>query len=362
MVHIDKNIVEIRDNNNKLHVYGLDKAVISKDGQALEKDALENGQKVSFNIAGSELTSIKITQDYEKITGKFYSISDFLEEGGSKYRVLTLRNDAGKAIYKKIFLTTVVEKDFDLATFDQYKEGDQITVSFDGFDAKKITGFSAEGVVSGILNRSTDFKKGSAVSVKLGSDNYVEEILESDLELVKINGEAISKGDIVKLYLSNGKMTKVEATGLSSEDKGTLTEIIIGEKSYVTIQRESGIVKKYRVSNEVVLNNLGTVDANGLYALRLEQDISVKMDGMFVNDISINKSVEKSKFQGAIVEIHKSSNIIKVKDDAGVIWVVSLSGDMSINISDFAIADKVYVYGVRLSDDLFEAELVITLE
>jgi len=361
LVHTDKMLVEIRDRSSKLHVYSLDNTEVYFNGNKVEVANLENGQIVRFTVVGANLTKIEIDKKYEVLTGRFDKLSKTITSDGESYRVLTMKDDSGNFKYKKVFLTTVVELDHALAVFDEFTAGDRIIVSFEDYDAKKIEGFSAKGSLTAVLNRSTDFKKGSVVSVKFSNGNYFEQILENDIEVVK-KDEDIKKGDILKIDLEYGVIKKIEATGLSSEATGAISEIIIGQRSYLTIKGANGSSTKYELASNAVVNNLGATDSNGFYALRLEQDVTLKMNGVTVNSISINKSVEKSKFQGSVVEIHKSSNIIKVKDNDGKIWVVSLNSTSSINIADYSAGNNVYVYGVELSDDLFEAELMIVLE
>ncbi len=169
------------------------------------------------------------------------------------------------------------------------------------------------------------------------------------------------KGDIIKVTLSKGEIIAIEATVLSSEASGRITEILISANSELTILNSKGKSMKYSISKEAIVKNLGIEDSIGLYALRLDQDVTFELKGVLVDVISINKAVKKAQFKAVITEIHKNVNIIKAKDENNKIWFVSLEAAEQ-NISDFTVGDSVYIYGVELSNDLFETDLIIILE
>lgn len=106
----------------------------------------------------------------------------------------------------------------------------------------------------------------------------------------------------------------------------------------------------------------GQSGSGNIYDLRLDQSVTVKMDGMGANTIVFNKAVEKTKFKAEILEVYQSANLLKVKDEAGQVWTVSFKEGATYSILDYEVGNSVFVFGFALSDDLFEAEVVIGMQ
>lgn len=100
-----------------------------------------------------------------------------------------------------------------------------------------------------------------------------------------------------------------------------------------------------------------------LYGLRLGQDVSLDMDAFGVEKLTVLTKVEqtkdKVKFSGVITEIFKTTNNLKVKDGAGKEWMIGVKEGSGASILDFKVGNNVYLYGIQLSDEFFEAELIL---
>jgi len=359
----DQSLVEIKDSQGVAKVYDAEKAKITMNGKTLSFLNLEQGQDVTISVIQGNLVQLVIDRDFDRYEGVFVEISKSLSGDSGAYRVLTMREDSGKNEYFKIYETVTVEKDDESIGVDDIVVGDRIIVNAENTDAKKITVYTKDNQVSGVLNKDTDFEQGSILSVRLEDGTFIEQKIEQGFELVTRGGEAIRKGDILKVTTEYGKIVKIEGTGLVSEDQGRIKEIIISESPKVTILSTTGELKTYPVSDKVEMVSQDIAEKIDLYGLRLGQDVSLDMDAFGINKLTVLTKVEqtadKVKFSGVITEIFKTTNNLKVKDGAGKVWMIGVKEGSGASILDFKIGDNVYLYGIKLSEEFFEAELIL---
>lgn len=359
IVHDDLEIIEIRDGGGKLHVYDGSNTTIKRDGESLDLDDVNKGMDVTVHEDDGELVKLVINKQFDKTEGKYEAKSDTLTDEDGEYRVITIATDDGKK-YFKAYDSAVIVKDGEQADLDDLELGDRLHMNVEGFMVREVEAYSKKTVVSGVLNRTTDFKKGSSISVQLEKGSYIDQILESDIE-VKSSGEGVRKGDIVNVTLEYGKVVLVEATGISSELSGVITSILISKTPEITIQTGDGATKTIQLKEDMDFVLQGG-DTGDIYDLRLDQSVTLKMDGSGANTLVTNKVAEKVKFKAEIVDVYSTANLLKVKDDDGQVWTVSFKEGATFSILDYEAGESVFVFGIELSDDLFEAELVIGME
>lgn len=359
ILHYDKNIIEVRDATNKLNVYDASDAKLTINGETIAIQNLEPGMEVKIKVTGKKLVTLDVVEDFTALNGTLGSVGLKVTVKNETFRPISV-NIGSTFKYFKTLNSVIVERDYQPATLDDLNENDVVKVSYSGDYIKKIEALSNKAVLDGALQRSSQFNVGDAVSIKLSNGKLFEQTITSTVQKYNITSD-LAKGDIVKITIEKGVITAVEGTGLSSEASGRITKIEISSTPKVSIMTKNGETKTFNVASDMVLNNLGSTDTNGLYALRLDQDVTLELSGVEVNLISINQSVEKAQFQAEITEIHKNINLIKALDSNNKAWIISLEGSDQ-NILDYTVGDSVFVYGVEVSGDLFEADLIIVLE
>nr|WP_255813042.1 S-layer homology domain-containing protein [Acidaminobacter sp. JC074] len=359
IIHYDLNIIEVRDENNKLYVYDASNGVLTLNDATITLQNLEPGMDVKVTAIGKDLKTLNVLEDLTSIDGTLNGIGLKVTVKGETFRPISISVN-GQFKYYKALNSVVIERDYQTSTLDDLNEGDVVKISYQGDYVKKIEALSNKAVLDGALQRSTGFNDGDVVSIKLSNGKLFEQTIDGNIGKVNITSD-LAKGDIVKITLEKGKITAVEGTGLSTEASGRITKIVISSSPSVSIMTKAGETKNFNIASNVVVNNLGSDDSNGLYALRLDQDVTLELSGMAVDRISINQSVEKTHFNAKITEIHKNINLLKAEDASGKVWIVSLEGSDQ-NINDYTVDDSVYIYGVEVSGELFEADLIIVLE
>lgn len=362
-IYSEQSLVEIKDAQGISKVYDAEKTKITMKGKALSILNLEQGQDVTISVIQGNLVQLVIDRDFDRYEGTFVELSKTLAGDGGAYRVLTMKEDTGNNEYFKIYSSIAVDKDDEIIGIEEIIVGDRIIVNAEKTDAKKISVYTKDNQVSGVLSKDTDFTVGSTVSVKLADGTYVEQKIEQGFELVTRGGEVIRKGDILKVTTEYGKIVKIEGTGMVSEDQGRIKEIIISESPKVTILSSTGDLKTYPISDKVEMISQDIAEKIDLYGLRLGQDVSLDMDAFGVNKLTVitkvEQSAEKIKFSGIITEIFKTTNNLRVKDGAGKLWMVGVKEGSGASILDFKVGDNVYLYGIQLSGEFFEAELIL---
>lgn len=360
IVHDDLEIIEIRDGGGKLHVYDGSRTEIKRDGKSLALSDVSKGMDVTVYETDGKLEKLVVNKQFDKAEGKFFAKSDALTDAEGRYRVITVTVDAGKKYYKA-YDSAVVVKDGEAVSISDLEVGDKLYISAEGFNVREVEAYSEKTVASGVLNRTTDFKAGSSVSIQLEKGSYIDQVLKSDIEVTS-GGEGIRKGDIVKVTLEYGQVVKVESTGMRSEITGTIQSILISEQPQVTLKMADGAVKTVNLKPDMTFTLLGGEENGTIYDLRLDQNVTLKMDGMGVNALVMNKVIERTKFRAVVQEVYQTANLLKVKDDKGQVWMVSFREGAVFSMLDYEPGDAVFVIGFELSSDLYEAESVIAVQ
>lgn len=359
----DKLGIEVKDGLGKTAVYELAGTEIVKNNTVIGYLNLAVGENVILNVVNGKVTKMVVEKNYSKTEGNFVEISKSVndQQTGKPFRVITLKKADGKLEYFKIETGLYVEIDRVVKTVDDLAKGDKITVSYDGYFARKIEGFSAKSEVLITLVKVSDFRTGSTLTYKLQDGRVFDNVFKSDAEIIKQGGKDLKKGDIVKGTYVYGELKKLEATGLVSEDQGTIKEILISDSSSkLTILNTQNERKTYIAQSKIVVN-VGTqkVTVDGLYQLRIGQYVSLDMDALGIYNLSVTTpTVEKTKLSVTLMEIVKGTNLIKATDSEGKVWVINLKSGADVAAS-FVPGDKLEATGNKLSDLIFEAETLM---
>ena len=359
IIHYNQNIIEVRDAYENLMIYDASNASFTLNGQNVRLENLEPGMDVKIQAIGKDLVSLSVQEEYNAFEAVLSDVGVWLEGNNETYTVVFFEKGSLKP-YLKALKSVVVTRDHQASSLDKIEEGDRVLVSYEGDYVKKIDAFSSKSILEGVLQRASAFNKDDIVRIKLSNDYMLEQVI--DTNIVKTNvGDGLIKGDVVRVTLEDGKITGIEGTGLTTEATGRITQILIGDNPSITLMNSSGINKTYKLQNDVLVKKLEATDPLGIYALRLDQNVTINLNGVLVEKININKAVERTEFEAEVTEIHTKINILKAKDTNGKEWIISLEGSDQV-IGDYQVGDEIYVYGVELSSDLFEADLLIIID
>lgn len=357
----DKLSIEVKDSLGKTAVYSLSGTEIIKNNTVIGFLNLSSGENVILNLVNGKVTKMVVEKNYSKAEGSFVELSKPVTDSATNkvFRVITIKKADGKLDYYKIETGLYVEIDRVVKTVEDLAKGDKMTISYDGYFARKIDAYTAKSEVLITLVKVTDFKANSSMTYKLQDGRAFEYQLKADAEVVKIANKDLKKGDIVKATYVYGELKKLEATGLVSEDAGAIKEILISDgTSKITILNAQNERKTYGLQGKVVMT-IGDMKTNvdGLYSLRIGQNVSLEMDALGIYNLTVAKASEKTKLSLTLMEVVKGTNLIKATDSEGKVWVINLKEGAAV-IDNFVPGDKIEVTGLKLSDLIFEAELM----
>ena len=358
-IYKEKLSIQVTDNLGQTSTFALSGTEIIKNNAPLGFLNLVIGDNLILDITNGKVTKVIVEKNYSKVSGTYNKIStkEVADAStGKKYRVLEITKNDGKTGYYKIETGLYVEIDRVIKSVENLTKGDVVTISYDGYFARKIEAFSAKSEVMITITKITDFKEGSVLSYKLPDGRAYDLQIKATPQVVKANGKDIRKGDIVKGTFIYGALTKVEATGMVAEDSGTVKEILISDTtSKITILNKDGERKTYSFQSKVSINvNDEKLGSEGIYQLRVGQEVKLSMDALGISQLTFTKVMDQTKMTMTLMEVVKG-NLLKATDTDGKVWVVNLKVDNSYNLDQYKPGDKIEFTGVKLSELIFDA-------
>ncbi len=362
-IYKEKLSIQVKDSLGQMSTFALSGTEIIKNNAPLGFLNLVIGDNLILDITNGKVTKVIVEKNYSKVSGTFLKIStNEVSDAstGKKYRVLEITKNDGRTGYYKIETGLYVEIDRVIKQVENLTKGDVMTISYDGYFARKIEAYTAKSEVMITITQMTDFKEGSALSYKLPDGRVYDLQLKVTPQVVKISGKDIRRGDIVKGTFVYGALTKVEATGMVAEDSGSIKEIVISDTtSKITILNKDGERKTYSFQSKFVVNiNNEKFASEGIYQLRVGQDVKLSMDALGISQLTLTKVLDQTKVTMTLMEVVKG-NLLKATDAEGKVWVVNLKDDTSYNISQFSPGDKIEFTGAKLSELIFEATALV---
>ncbi len=356
IVHTELGVVEIRDGAGNPHTYDGGTAIYEKDGENLSFYDLADGMDVVVKEQNGKLSKVIINKQFDKVKGFLLNKSEVMNDSDGEYQIIAISTDDGKK-YCKIYDNAVVMKNGRVSKRSELSDGDQINASVDGYLLRQIEAYSETSTVEAILNRDSTFKKGDMISAKLIDGGYIDQKIDNNIKIIGDDG-VVKKGDMINLTLSYGKVTQIEDTGISSELKGIVKSILIGDNSHMVLDVNSKI-KTVLLTGDVSYVLSDGEEEGSIYDLRLNQTVMVSIDVKGSKTISLTKPTVTKKWSGKIEELFPTSNLLKVVDNKGTVWTVTISENSEVNLMKYKKGDMVLLVGKELSSDVFMADLVV---
>lgn len=354
-VHDELGVIEIRDLNGNLHAYDGNDAIYEKNGSKIDMSALKSGMDVFVYENGTKLSKVVVNKEFERIHGFLTAISDIINDKTGSYEIITITTDDGRKYYK-LYDDAMVLRNGVLSKKSKLGIGDKVSASVDVFLVKNIEAYAENTVVEGVLNKDSSLKEGDVLSVKLMDGGYIDQIIDADVKVIG-DDKIIKKGDIVNITLSYGRVSQIEDTGISSEITGIVQSILIADNAQMELDVKG--MKKIINLNDNVDYVLSGDEKGSIYDLRLNQTVMVSIDMDGGKTISLSKPSETKKWSGKIDEVFAGANLLKVVDNSGRRWTVTVSDSAQVNLMKYKEGDMIFLVGRELSADVFAADLVV---
>ncbi|MGB3368057.1 MAG: S-layer homology domain-containing protein [Acidaminobacteraceae bacterium] len=359
VIHSDKGLIEVRDSLNRLKVYDTTNIAVYINGDLETPNKLLVGQSAKFSFSGSRLNKIEVEKTYNVVSGYIDQISVVGEDTPGKYTVVSVKTPTGKKEYFKAFASTYISLNGVESSLAKLAINDKINVSYESYEAKRIEAFGKVYEIGGSAIATVELISGSKLSLKMNDGGIFENTI-TDATIVSSVNKMVRKGDIVRVTLEYGVVKKVENTGMRASDSGNIIEILISNTPKITILNTENIKKTYALKSDALLYSQDGTILSDIYELRLDSNVNLELDVDGISKITASKKIDKVKFQGKITEIFKASNIFKItSSDSTKTYIVNFKSGSDISLETYNVGDDVYIVGVELSNELFEADLII---
>lgn len=359
-IYLDLDLVKIRTKDQVNHGYDISEAKYVYQGKPTNKYAMIIGQDVEVTVRGDKIQIVEIQEEYEKITGTVVTFNGPFTEPGEVYNMIRLRDDKGQEHFKKIKTTTFIYLDHHEGGYEDIKVGDYVEVGYEGLQARTVEVFKKSAEFEGILNKSLSSNR-VALSITLDDGTIFDTAL--DQTVVFINTEyGFGKGDIVRVKTKFGKITTITAIGESKNIAGEVYEIHITKEPTLKIKYSNNTYETFDIASGVEVYNLNGEKGGTIYSLRLGMQITGHVGVGGITEINMTETSEKTNFKGDIKAIYKATKLMVItKEDKSTI-TVSFANASNINVGDYEVGDTVYVNGVDLGDNFFDADAIVTLD
>jgi hypothetical protein len=352
-IHESMNIIEIKNSDGDLIVYDISDVKVFFNGEQVNISNLEPLQNVTFSYQGDKIIEIIVSQVYDKVEGTISKVSKEFVAENETYRVIAIVDVDNNNKYLKIYNSTSITVDEESGTSDSLKEGLKVIVEFSDLDAKTVKCYSENNTLTGVLTRPIGGD--NIVKVELNNGNLFTGVAQNI-------DDSVSRGEIVKLYLNYGIITKVESTGENSIINGTISEIVISNNASIVIKKENGNLERFSIIENTEIKDIETDEILSIYDLRLDKTCELNVNSMGISKLTLVKPVEEIKLNGEVVNIYNSLNLIEVINENGENIKVGFSNISDFKSSDFEKGDKVYISGIQISDELFQANNIIIVD
>ena len=352
-IHESMNIIEIKDEKGNLKVYDIADAEVFINENKVKISNLDAKQNVVFSYQDDKIIEIKISEVYDKVDGTITKISKAFIMPDETYRVVAIVDNDNNNKYFKVYDSTYVTLDEEKITYDNLKEKSKVVIEFSGLEAKTIKAYSEFNELTGILIRPID--EDNIVKVELSNGTLFTGVAQNI-------DDSVSRGEIVKLFLNYGKITKIESTGKNSIVNGIISEIVISDNSSVVIEKDDGNLERFNIIDNTEINDIETGETLSIYDLRLNKICELEINLMGISKLNLVKPVEEIKFKGEIIEIYNSLNLIEVLNESGAKIKVGFGISSNFESNDFEKGDKVYISGIKISDELFQSNNIIIVD
>lgn len=368
-----KTIVLDRNGNESKRSVNAD-TVAYFEGERIDLTDLEEGDEVGIVEVNGHIQAIYVTGQTvveSKSTSVYAVISMVTGSGDNKKVMLADSEDANNTATYTLAEDCVITIEGTKAAFTDLRKKDFVKVTVNNGKAIAIEVTDPDFVVNGTLVGVT-FDDANHIYVDITEKDGTEQtyVVANKGAVVARDGQTaeyrnLSAGDAVKLTIANGKVTRITATSSTEEFSGTLSEIHITAKPYLTIN-VNGTQKEYKLRSDAKIKIAGA-DAT-IYDLRRNITVSGTLDGVEIKSLSAASVVtsDKDELSGTVVGSNTGYKVINVEDANGTIHSVYYntktnflkSNGNSTTAKEISNGASVTVTGAE-KNGVFEATIVI---
>lgn len=310
--------LEIATENGNTESCETGGAVIKFEGKDASLDEIEEGDEVMVTFTGGAPRLIEAVAGQK--TETVYGVIGQMGESAGRQQIIVRdpESDESGTTYSVSPSCTYVIKGTS-GTFKDLKVGNNVELTLVNGTVTAVTVNEKETTARGIFE-SLEGESATDSYIVLydeSADKSNEYPLSSGTVTVKRNGananlRDLNEGDDVTLTMTNGKVTDISAKSETSEEVGTIKEIVLSDRPEITIEVDGKEQTYYMsTSTKVTVNNVeGTI-----YDLRPGNSASIVADGNTLSAIESGSTASygKTTVSGKVQSINNTLKVISIQ-------------------------------------------------
>lgn len=284
-------------------------ALIRINGETADLSSITSGMTVCIHYQGDEVRFIESVSSGSNATVSG-TVSSISETNGS--RKISVKTTSGSMTYPINTAICTYRVNNQYVTFSQIPSNSYATLTIRNGSVTDISVETGSRTFKGTIKEIILSESAAGIVITDADGESTDYVLSDDVVIYRNSSlsdiRSLSAGDTVTLTLTNGSVSRINATSLSSSVKGTITKIVIASNSTITIKTGTGETE-YGVTSSTKF----TVDGNSdctIYDLRLGATADIRLDSTNITSISTSSAVVSPTLTGVITYVHPTSYVM----------------------------------------------------
>ncbi len=346
--------ITVLNTSGKTESFALNEAVITEAGSKGSFESITRDAQIELTLKKGIVTTAALEKSLSRVEGTFVFLTDTIGVTNIRKSIKVLL-PTKLHDFRNVYDETLVTINGVPAKATDIKAGYKVIVLYDGYDAKRVIAYSDLYEFTGIMSRALDSKVPGKLEVTLESGNIVETMTTATGTLY-LGGPVFNAGDIVKVTLKNGDLSRLEYVGQAKTIVGSLSGINIKKIPELTITLASAKNETYALTSKVkLINELGE-NALSIYDLRLAQEVTVDIGIGGITKLQLGRKIiaESMGIKVTVSQVVDSSNILLVTDESNRVRTVTFPVGSTYKASNYKTGMIVFIDGKAITDSVFE--------
>lgn len=346
--------ISVLNTSGKTESFSLEEATITEAGYKGTFESITLGAQIELTLKDGIVTTAALEKSLSRVEGTFVFLTDNIGVTNIRKSIKVLL-PTKLHDFRNVYADTLVTINGVPAKATDIKAGNKVIVLYDGYDAKRIIAYSELYEFTGIMSKGLDPKLPGKFEVKLQSGNIVTATTTAT-GTTYINASVFNIGDIVKVTLKNGALTRLEYIGQAKTVVGTLSGINIKKTPELTVTLANSKVETYALASKVKMINALGENALSIYDLRLAQEVTIDIGIGGITKVQLGRKIvaEPMGIKVTVSQVVESSNILIVTDESNRIRTITFPVGSAFKASNYKPGMNLYIDGKAIADAIFE--------
>ena len=346
--------ITVANASGKTETFSLIDATVTAAGVKASFNDITLNAQIELTIKDGLVTVAALEKSLSKVEGSFVLLSGYIGDSTTRKSMkIALPSKAND--FKNVYNDTLVTINGVPAKATDIKVGYKVIVLYEGFDAKRIIAYSELYEFYGIMNTAVDIKAPGKFEITQESGNIVSGTLTSTVSFVNA-AAGYKAGDIVKVTMKLGVVTRLEYVGQAKTIVGKISGIHIMKTPELTVTVVTGKDETHALSTKVkILNETGD-NALTIYDLRLDQEVTVNIGIGGIKEIQLGRKIiaEPTGVKVTVTQVVDSSNIILAIDESNRVRTITFPVGSLDKAANYKAGMILFVEGKAIADTIFE--------